>query len=146
MPPSNFVTTGQYRNLRACMVCSIVQTQQVRHATSHNQATFSYRGADSSCACPEICQRRMSKLRRHAPLSWAGWSDWGLHLPCVRRTDLYARADKVMGSKVAESRHVCQGHVRGESQRKCEWENRIFVNHGDFGGLLVDSGLKYRFG
>lgn len=26
---SNFVTPGQQRNLRACMVCSIVQTQQV---------------------------------------------------------------------------------------------------------------------
>lgn len=26
---SNFVTTTQYRHLRACMVCSLVQTQQV---------------------------------------------------------------------------------------------------------------------
>ncbi|KAL0637213.1 transcription elongation factor spt4 [Maublancomyces gigas] len=43
---SNFVTTTQYRHLRACMVCSLVQTQQrfVKEGCPNCEEMIHYRG------------------------------------------------------------------------------------------------------
>jgi hypothetical protein len=108
----NFVPPNQQRNLRACMVCSIVMTQNVR------PIPFPFPLPPSPFTLltlpPAIPQRRLSKLRRSSQSRWQHRRNNRLHVASLRRVNLARGPEEELGREMAALGWVCEGGVCDE--------------------------------
>jgi hypothetical protein len=100
----NFVPPSQQRNLRACMVCSIVMTQNVRLPFLLSPPFYH---CHSYLPLTEIHERRLSQLRRIPPSPRQLRRDRRLHIASLRRAHRAGRSVQELGCEVAAVRWVC---------------------------------------
>ena len=107
----NFVPPNQQRNLRACMVCSVVMTQNVRLSPHTPSLSLPHPLTPLFLAIP---QRRLSKLRRSAQSRRQHRRNNRLHVPSFRRANHARRPEEELGCEMAALGWVCEGGLCDE--------------------------------
>ena len=133
---TNTMSGVSMRDLRACMVCSIVQRFSVRLPSSspsslapfspyhpphpyprNNNTTHITTTNNTPPNIPLLSglpRPRLSELRAHPRPRQPPRNDPRLHLPRFRGTDHHGPAHTVLGCQMAETRGVCAGGVCGQ--------------------------------
>lgn len=98
----NYVPPNQARHLRACMVCAIVQTQNVSspHSLSRLRST-------QLTTSPALPQGRMSKLRAIPSPRRLNRRYYRLHITSIRRTHHTRRSGEKLGRQMESAGWVC---------------------------------------
>jgi hypothetical protein len=109
LPPRSS-TMSSSRNLRACMVCSIVKTHTVR-------APYPQLCPMLTLPNPGIHPLRLPKLRVLSATAKLSRHGRGMHLGCLRLPHRRRRPCHLLGRQMAAPQHVPTWRVRGQSCR-----------------------------
>jgi hypothetical protein len=110
---ASFASVGSQRSLRACMVCSVVQSYTVRLSLSPSSPCPS-KVKGKLNICPALPRPWLPQLRGVPPPRRLPGPDRGLHVPGLRGRHHARRPEQVLGRQVAAPRQLPARRVRDQ--------------------------------